>query len=177
MSNTDFARTLTQTVDELSDPASLKGLFHQHREGNPLPSGKVLEEIIDLARSIIFPGYFGKSSVNTRTIRYHIGVNIERLHKLLADQVMAGLCFSCPKAGEPCTGACADKARDIATQLIAQLPQIRSTLATDVEAAYNGDPAATSYGEIISCYPVIKPSSTTASPTGCTRSGCRSYPA
>ena len=69
MSNTDFARTLTQTVDELSDPASLKGLFHQHREGNPLPSGKVLEEIIDLARSIIFPGYFGKSSVNTRTIR------------------------------------------------------------------------------------------------------------
>ena len=156
MSNTDFARTLTQTVDELSDPASLKGLFHQHREGNPLPSGKVLEEIIDLARSIIFPGYFGKSSVNTRTIRYHIGVNIERLHKLLADQVMAGLCFSCPKAGEPCTGACADKARDIATRLIAQLPQIRSTLATDVEAAYNGDPAATSYGEIISCYPVIK---------------------
>ena len=132
MSNTDFARTLTQTVDELSDPASLKGLFHQHREGNPLPSGKVLEEIIDLARSIIFPGYFGKSSVNTRTIRYHIGVNIERLHKLLADQVMAGLCFSCPKAGEPCTGACADKARDIATRLIAQLPQIRT------------------------CYPVIK---------------------
>ena len=83
-------------------------------------------------------------------------MTIERLHKLLADQVMAGLCFSCPKAGEPCTGACADKARDIATQLIAQLPQIRSTLATDVEAAYNGDPAATSYGEIISCYPVIK---------------------
>lgn len=156
MSNTDFAHILTRTVDELSDPASLKGLFHQHREGNPLPSGKVLEEIIDLSRSIIFPGYFGKSSVNTRTIRYHIGVNIERLHKLLTDQIMAGLCFTCPKAGEPCTGACANKAKTISLQLVGRLPQIRSTLATDVEAAYNGDPAAQSYGEIISCYPVIK---------------------
>ena len=156
MSNTDFAHILTRTVDELSDPASLKGLFHQHREGNPLPSGKVLEEIIDLSRSIIFPGYFGKSSVNTRTIRYHIGVNIERLHKLLTDQIMAGLCFTCPKAGEPCTGACANKAETISLQLVGRLPQIRSTLATDVEAAYNGDPAAQSYGEIISCYPVIK---------------------
>lgn len=156
MSNADFAHILTRTVDELSDPASLKGLFHQHREGNPLPSGKVLEEIIDLSRSIIFPGYFGKSSVNTRTIRYHIGVNIERLHKLLTDQVMAGLCFTCPKAGEPCTDACAVKAEGIALKLVEKLPQIRSTLATDVEAAYNGDPAAQSYGEIISCYPVIK---------------------
>lgn len=156
MSNTDFAHILTRTVDELSDPASLKGLFHQHREGNPLPSGKVLEEIIDLSRSIIFPGYFGKSSVNTRTIRYHIGVNIERLHKLLTDQIMAGLCFTCPKAGEPCTVACVNKAETISLQLVGRLPQIRSTLATDVEAAYNGDPAAQSYGEIISCYPVIK---------------------
>lgn len=156
MSNTDFARILTRTVDELSDPTSLKGLFHQHREGNPLPSGKVLEEIIDLSRSIIFPGYFGKSSVNTRTIRYHIGVNIERLNKLLTDQVMAGLCFMCQTGGESCTEACAAKASGIAIELISRLPQIRRTLATDVEAAYNGDPAATSYGEIISCYPVIK---------------------
>ena len=156
MSNTDFARILARTVDDLSAPESLKGLFHQHRDGNPLPSGKVLEEIISLARSIIFPGYFGKSSVNTRTLRYHLGVNIERMHKLLADQVMAGLCFSCDKGGEQCGGACAAKATATATALIERLPQIRATLATDVEAAYNGDPAATSYGEIISCYPVIK---------------------
>ena len=52
--------------------------------------------------------------------------------------------------------ACANKAETISLQLVGRLPQIRSTLATDVEAAYNGDPAAQSYGEIISCYPVIK---------------------
>lgn len=156
MSTLNYTHILTRTVDELSEPKSLEGLFHQHNDGNPLPSGKALEEIISLSRAILFPGYFGKSSVNTRTIRYHIGVNVERLHNLLTDQVMAGLCFS---------GKCFDntdstplkvKAESIATQLIERLPQIRSILATDVEAAYNGDPAAVSYGEIISCYPIIK---------------------
>ena len=155
MSNADLAHILTRTVDELSATESLKGLFHQHREGFPLPSGKVLEEIIDLSRSIIFPGYFGRSSVNTRTIRYHIGVGIERLHRLLAMQVMAAMGFAGCDGTDGDALPCARRAESTATELIARLPQIRATLATDVEAAYNGDPAATSYGEIISCYPVI----------------------
>lgn len=156
MSTIDFAHLLTRTVDELSETESLRGLFHQHRDGNPLPSGRILEEIIDLSRSIIFPGYFGKSSVNMRTIRYHIGVGIERLHKLLTDQIMAGLCFSCHGCGEPSSAECHTKAETMATELVTRLPKIRRTLATDVEATYNGDPAAGNYGEIISCYPVIK---------------------
>lgn len=157
MSTLDFTHTLTRTVDELSESEALKGLFHQHRDGNPLPSSKALKEIIELARAILFPGYFGKSSVNTGTIRYHIGVNIERLHKLLTDQIMAGLCFSCQEQEDDgCMPQCKDRAAEIAAELIGRLPQIRRTLATDVEAAYNGDPAAENYGEIISCYPVIK---------------------
>lgn len=154
MSSTDFTHILTRTVDELSEAKSLEGLFHQHRDGNPLPSGKALEEIVELARAILFPGYFGKSSVNTRTIRYQIGVDIERLHTLLTDQIMAGLCFSCCEC--VCATDCRERACSIAAQLIERMPEIRRTLATDVEAAYNGDPAAESYGEIISCYPVIK---------------------
>lgn len=156
MSTLDFTHILTQTVEELSEAESLKGLFHQHRDGNPLPSQKALEEIIELSRAILFPGYFGKSSVNTSTIRYHIGVNIERLHKLLSDQIMAGICFSCREQEESCTLACKLKAEAIAARLIERLPTIRAIVATDVEAAYNGDPAAENYGEIISCYPVIK---------------------
>lgn len=156
MSTLDFTHILTQTVEELSEAESLKGLFHQHRDGNPLPSQKALEEIIELSRAILFPGYFGKSSVNTSTIRYHIGVNIERLHKLLSDQIMAGICFSCREQEDSCTLACKLKAEAIAARLIERLPTIRAILATDVEAAYNGDPAAENYGEIISCYPVIK---------------------
>ena len=140
----------------MSDPASLKGLFHQHQDGNPLPSGKVLEEIIDLSRAIIFPGYYGKSKINKHTIRYHIGMAVERLSKLLEEQILAGLCFCCPNAGKGENTPCKLKAKEMAMQLIADLPEISKTLATDVEAAFNGDPAAESFGEIISCYPVIK---------------------
>ena len=157
MSNLNYTHILTRTVEELSEPKSLEGLFYQHNDGDPLPSSKALDEIISLSRAIIFPGYFGKSSVNTRTIRYHIGVNIERLHKLLTDQVMAGLCFaSNDRESDTRHSQLRDKAENISAQLIERLPQIRNILATDVEAAYNGDPAAVSYGEIISCYPVIK---------------------
>ena len=156
MGSSTYTEILTRAVDQLSDPASLKGLFHQHQDGNPLPSGKVLEEIIDLSRAIIFPGYYGKSKINKHTIRYHIGMAVERLSKLLEEQILAGLCFCCPNAGKGENTPCKLKAKEMAIQLIADLPEIRKTLATDVEAAFNGDPAAESFGEIISCYPVIK---------------------
>lgn len=92
MSSQNFTQQLTKTVDELSKPQTLQGLFHEHRDGDPLPSSKELEEIIELTRSILFPGFYGMTSVNIQTIRYRIGVDTERLNKLLCRQVMAGLC-------------------------------------------------------------------------------------
>ena len=158
MSTENMTQILTNTIENLSTEESLKGLFHEHRDGDPLPSSKALEEIIELSRSILFPGYFGKSTVNINTIRYHIGVNMERLHKLLADQIMAGLCFTNvnPTESYEERSSCRLHAEQIALELIARYPKIRETLATDVVAAYNGDPAAENYGEIISCYPIIK---------------------
>ena len=148
--------TLTETIDRLADPQSLQGLFHQHRDGNPLPSSKRLEEIINLSRSILFPGYFGKSQVNIDTIQYQIGVNVEKLHRLLSEQVLAGLCFSCGETKNIHCNECKAEAEQITTQLIAKFPELRRILGTDVTAAFNGDPAAKSTAEIISCYPVIK---------------------
>ena len=158
MSTENMTQILTKTVEELSVAESLQGLFHEHRDGDPLPSSKALEEIIELSRSILFPGYYGKSTVNINTIRYHIGVNVERLHKLLADQIMAGLCFMDGKRTESFEerSACRRNAESLASEMIARYPSIRQILATDVVAAYNGDPAAENYGEIISCYPIIK---------------------
>ena len=156
MDSNNFTQILTQTVEQLSDADSLKDLFHLHQDGNPLPSGTVLEEIIDLSRAIIFPGYYGKSKINKHTIKYHTGLAVEKLSKLLEDQILAGLCFSCPHSGKGENTPCRLKARHLAFQLIAKLPEIRQTLATDVEAAFLGDPAADNRGEIISCYPVIK---------------------
>ena len=148
--------TLTETIDRLADPQSLQGLFHQHRDGNPLPSSKRLEEIINLSRSILFPGYFGKSQVNIDTIQYQIGVNVEKLHRLLSEQILAGLCFSCGETKNIHCNECKAEAERITTQLIAKFPELRRILGTDVVAAFNGDPAAKSTAEIISCYPVIK---------------------
>ena len=93
MTSFDYTGILTQAVDELSDSQSYKGLFHQHKDGDPLPSAKSLYKIVELARSILFPGYFGNSTINSHTITYHIGVNVENLFDLLTDQIQAGLCF------------------------------------------------------------------------------------
>ena len=79
MTSFDYTGILTQAVDELSDSQSYKGLFHQHKDGDPLPSAKSLYKIVELARSILFPGYFGNSTINSHTITYHIGVNVENL--------------------------------------------------------------------------------------------------
>lgn len=153
----DYTHILTKAVDELSDSQSYRGLFHQHREGEPLPSGKSLERIVELSRAILFPGYFGNSTINSQTINYHIGVNIEELFSLLIEQIQAGLCFGVENSGQcDCQSPCRATATQLAAEFISRLPEIRRILATDVEAAYYGDPAATCFGEIICCYPVIR---------------------
>lgn len=159
MSRQDIIHQLIQTVDELSEPEALQGIFHEHRDGDPLPSAKELEEIIELSRSILFPGFYGKSSVNIETIKYQIGVNMERLHKLLSRQIMAGLCFDedchCPNADD--MRRCMQEEADmIAGRVITKFPTIRKTLSTDIQAAFDGDPAAVNQGEVISCYPAVK---------------------
>lgn len=159
MSNEHLTHRLTQTVEKLSEPQSLNDLCHRQRDGNPLPSGKVLEEIIQLARAILFPGYYGKSSVHIQTIQYQIGVGIERLHRLLSDQILAGICFceDCePETSQDRLPEQREQAKELSARLIERLPKIREILSTDVIAAYNGDPASESHAEIISCYPVIK---------------------
>ena len=87
---------------------------------------------------------------------YHIGVNVERLFDLLADQIWAGLCFGGDGECNACNEYQREEAAQLAANFISRLPQLRRVLATDVEAAYNGDPAAHSFGEVISCYPAIR---------------------
>lgn len=159
MSISDYTHTLTQAVSELSDNRSYEGLFHQYNDGDPLPSGKSLRRIVELAREILFPGYFGNSTVHRRTINYHIGVNVEELFGLLTEQIQAGLCFGLennPSENTIKKIPDRDTAASIAARFISKLPEIRRILATDVEAAYYGDPAATCFGEIICCYPIIR---------------------
>ena len=157
MNSNDYTNILTTAVNRLSDSESYRGLFYQHNHGENLPSVTKLNEIVELTRAILFPGYYGHSTLKTQTVSYHIGVNIERLFDLLTEQIQAGLYFGVTNSGieyeeESHTGIAAE----VASQIIGCLPDLRKTLATDVEAAYYGDPAATCFGEIIYCYPVIR---------------------
>ena len=107
---------------------------------------------------MLFPGFFGDSIVNTNTIQYHIGVNTERLFNLLYEQILAGLCFDC--------NCDSDEKHNIKTlkedaltksaSFIEYLPELRAILATDVESAFNNDPAAHSSAEVIFCYPGLR---------------------
>jgi len=146
---------LLDSIKKLSQLEGFKDVCHEQSNNEPMPSTDVLKEIVQLARSILFPGYFGDSAVNPKTMMYHIGVNIDRLHMLLVQQIKAGICFNC--RGEIKGPVETEQiAKRKATDFIIQLPEIREKLHTDVIAAYNGDPAAKSFGEIIFCYPSIR---------------------
>ena len=144
---------LTDTIDKLSDESSYKQLFHAYRDEEALPSSEVLKEVVDLSRAILFPGYYGNARISIQTIRYHTGVNIQTLHSLLTHQIFAGLCFE----DMSCTSCPSEKilveAEKLSKEFIATLPEMRKILATDIEATYNGDPAAQNIGEVIFCYP------------------------
>ena len=156
MDSSEITRLLTDTVGSLSKTSTMKGLCRQHRHGDALPSGQALAEVIDLSRAILFPGYYGKSTINAETVLYTIGVSTERLFDLLRHEIEAGLCFENRDGDDQARADIRVRARDMAAELIRRLPAIRETLSTDVEAAFLGDPAAESFGEVISCYPVIK---------------------
>ncbi len=120
-----------------------------------LPARDTLIEVVELLRGVIFPGYHGSTEVSDESVRYHLGAALDRASRLLAEQVRRGLCFACDQAAaEPCAD-CDAKALSLTQQFFTRLPEVRRLLATDVQAAYEGDPAATSPDEAILCYPGI----------------------
>lgn len=118
-----------------------------------LPSVEALREALDLVRAVLFPGYFGSPYVNCY-LRYQIGANLEVLLKILSEQIKRGLCSHCSKPKD--CSLCESRAKKISWRFVEELPFIRDTLLTDVEAAYLGDPAAKSRSEVIFCYPSLR---------------------
>ena len=146
---------LEKTISELSDPV-LHKMVYMPGHGKPIPSHNSLEKIVQDLRAVLFPGFYGDSKINTHSLEYHIGSRIDRLFEQLTEQIRRGICFNCPeKPYEECQ-KCKDRAPGLALRFIEKLPEIRKKLGADVEATYNGDPAALSQSEIIFCYPGIR---------------------
>ncbi|MDR2476009.1 MAG: serine acetyltransferase [Bacteroidales bacterium] len=144
---------IEQSIRKLTEGENARSVCVYSRNAKLLISQGDLKIIIDLARSILFPGYFSSSHITTQTAMNQIGKHIERLYELLSGQICAGLCFHTVEADY---GECWDKAQELATRFISGMPDLRRMLETDVVATYNGDPAAESYGEVIYCYPAIR---------------------
>lgn len=156
MTQEKITEILKNATNSLSQEQSYKGLFHQQAGHIPLPSEMNIKEFVCLSRAIIFPGYYGHSAMNTNTLLYHTGVNLERLYALLTAEIFAALCFAQDEMATVDVDALNAKAAEYAALFVEQLPKLRAVMATDVEAAYIGDPAAKSFGEVISCYPAIR---------------------
>jgi serine O-acetyltransferase len=148
---------LKSIVGQLSDSGSYNEMFHEPLHGEELPSTNELEEVVELLRQIIFPGFFGNPGLNEANLQYYMGVNVNKLYEKLYMQVLRGLCFECKDENRhTCKYECTEKARKISVSFIAKLPKLRHVLCTDVKATYDADPAAKSIGEIIFCYPGIR---------------------
>jgi len=150
-------KRIQDTINELSDSSSYNTVYHIPNHAVHMPSTDDLKRMVDITREILFPGYFGNDILEENTIQYYTGVNIDNLNRLLVEQIKRGLCFDCTVLmPSVACNECVGKAEVLASQFIETLPKIRHLLSTDIKAAYDGDPAAKSYGEIIFCYPVIK---------------------
>ncbi len=124
----------------------------------PLPSSQVIVEILGDLREILFPGYRRRQNLHMGNVTYFVGDLVDSLHDKLTQQIARALRSEYDRIH----GVTCDKRKLIdfeargqqeAIKLLESLPLMRRILATDVQAAYDGDPAASGLDEIIFCYP------------------------
>ncbi|MBW2248125.1 MAG: serine acetyltransferase [Deltaproteobacteria bacterium] len=123
-----------------------------HVDHEPIPSEGYVVDIIDKLREILFPGYFARGKVDPVNLKYNIGQSVSVLFDILSEQITHSMRHDCFRYDLPCR-ECEEQGQNIALAFLESIPSIRKTLATDVRATYDGDPAANSYDEIIFSYP------------------------
>ena len=141
---------LDRVADQLCDQDSLENILHHSLNDAPMPSLEALAEIMSRLKAAIFPGFFGVSRVRVESIRYHTAANLDSIYRQLSEQIRRGICFACTDLDGECRDEVSSRK---AMQFMQRLPYLRKMLSGDARAAYEGDPAATSAGETIFCYP------------------------
>lgn len=145
-------RELDEVTEALCRPESLSAVLNSKDCSTPLPSQEVLREVMERLKAVLFPGYFGPSHVHRESLRYHLAANLDSIFRLLSEQIRRGGCFACADYVNDCRG-CDVASKEMAMKFMQRIPAIRDMLAEDARAAYEGDPAATSPGETVFCYP------------------------
>ncbi|PPK78031.1 serine O-acetyltransferase [Methylobacter tundripaludum] len=133
----------------------VQSLETRHRRDRPpkLPSRKELQKILDGLGAVLFPNRLGLPDLNDEGIDYFVGHTLDTLLRELYKQIRRELQFT---SGHTAVDDDAyPQAVAITREFAARLPEVRTLLDSDIQAAYEGDPAARSSDEVLVCYPGI----------------------
>ncbi|TWU63372.1 Serine acetyltransferase [Crateriforma conspicua] len=123
----------------------------------PLPNYTAITDILLDLKDILYPGYRRKTGLHSGNIHYHVGGLIDQLHDTLTAQIARALRHE--DRVKHNHGDCESdvdfeaKGQAMAIELLKSIPRLRAVLATDVQAAFDGDPACQTTDEIVFCYP------------------------
>lgn len=146
-----FREEIPTIVNELVGCCIHENNFN-HVGPEPLSSRKSIISIIQRGRDILYPGYFSRTQVDAVNLSYYFGQEVTALFEILSEQITLSIRHDCLRHNRPCT-ECEERGQREAINFIHKLPQLQARLSMDVRAAYEGDPAAKSYDEIIFSYP------------------------
>ncbi|MCC6907377.1 MAG: serine acetyltransferase [Phycisphaerales bacterium] len=147
-----------QTVERIVDSIRLT-VNTRHLAPTHLPNTDTIIRLLEEIRALIFPGFFGSRTLSAESLAGHVRDAAERVAADLCRQIEASLAYmqGLDRGGEGGRGgSCQQRARELTLAFLDRLPEIRRLLALDVQAAYDGDPAARHTDEIIFSYPGVK---------------------
>ena len=139
---------------------------HRH-----FPNRKEVIQIVTDLRRVMFPRFFGNEAPCGAGPKYFIGNVLTRVEENLHHEILEALLFAAGKDAD--YEAVEKRTGEICSEFFYALPELQKTLLKDVEAAYEGDPAAYSKEEISFPIRAFSPSSSTALPTSSTSATCR----
>ena len=148
---------LPDLTDQIVETYSEIGTIH-HLGHCPLPKHEVIVEAIRDLKEIIYPGFRRREGLHFGNITYHVGDLIDRLHDRLTEQIARALRHDDRVSPEsaPDDADYEAKGQQLTIDFLHRLPTIRRILATDVQAAYDGDPACKHADEVVFCYPGLE---------------------
>jgi serine O-acetyltransferase len=144
---------LDRAVKALVESYSADDLKIHHLDRQPLPSHAEIIRALVTFHELLFPGYIGAQGLTGESLRVHVESRMTWLFEVLTEQIKRAIGHS-NRIGEACDVTDV-QASECAASFLAELPRLREALASDVQAALDGDPAATCRDEIIFSYPSI----------------------
>jgi serine O-acetyltransferase len=148
-----FRSQLPRVIDKIIESCREEQAI-AHFDTAMIPSKESVIEILEDLNDLLFPGYFHKQEVDAYSLSYHIGNGVNRVFEKLAAQIARSIRHECRRLHSLCT-RCLERGQKEALEFMRKIPDLRHTLGGDVQAAYDGDPAAKSLDEIIFSYPCI----------------------